>query len=85
MARRLLVLTLLLTVQLGCPHAWGREGTVEQALKRDLIEYSAMRGCGLDRDEWVDICAAFHERKNNPTAQRLCPLECRPPPPPGSP
>lgn len=84
MARRLLLLVLL-TVEVGCPHAWGREGTVEQALKRDMTEYYLMRGCALDKDEWADVCATFHERKNNPAAQGLCPIECRPPLPPGMP
>ncbi len=80
MAKRCL-LVLLLTVQVGCPHAWGREGTIDQALKRDLLEYSSMRDCALDEEEWADVCEAFHERKNNPVAQRLCPPECRPSPP----
>jgi hypothetical protein len=85
MARRFLLLTLLLTVQVGCPHAWGRGGTLEEALQRDMDAYHSMKDCALDKEEWVDLCATFHERKNHPAAQRLCPLECRPPLSPGMP
>jgi hypothetical protein len=80
MAGRILMLALLLTVQVGCPHAWGRDGTIEQALKRDQLEYSSMRQCPLDVEEWIDVCEDYHKRSNNPMAQRLCPPECRPPP-----
>ncbi|HLM42510.1 MAG TPA: hypothetical protein VK458_01530 [Myxococcaceae bacterium] len=81
MVRRLVMLTLLLTVQTGCPHAWGRQGTIEKALKRDMDAYYSLRDCALEKLEWDDLCATFHERKDNPAAQQACPLECRPPPP----
>jgi len=81
MVRRLVVLTLLLSVQTGCPHAWGRAGTIEEALERDMDAYYSMKACPLDKDDWVDVCATFYERKNNPAAQELCPPECRPSPP----
>jgi hypothetical protein len=80
MARRLLLL-MLLTVQLGCPHAWGREGTIEEALERDMDAYFSMRDCALDQDTWEASCLNFDQKKNDPEAQRRCPLECRPTPP----
>ena len=81
MAGRFLMLTLLLAVEVGCPHTWGREGTIQEALQRDMTAYYAMKDCALPKEEWVDLCETFHERGNNPAAQQLCPLECRPPPP----
>ncbi len=83
MVRRLVVLTLLLSVQTGCPHAWGREGTIEEALQRDMDVYYSMKDCALDKQEWFDLCAKFYEREDNPMAQQLCPPECRPSRPPG--
>ena len=75
----LLTLSLLLLIAtVGCPHAWSREGTIEQALERDMIEYYSMKDCSLDKPEWDDVCAAFYERADNPMAQQLCPPECRP-------
>jgi hypothetical protein len=85
MVRRLVVLTLLLSVQSGCPHAWGRDGTIEEALTRDMDAYYSLRNCALDKDEWDDVCKTFHERRNNLRAQQACPLECRPPLRPGRP
>jgi len=85
MVRRLVMLTLLLSVQTGCPHAWGRDGTIEEALKRDMDAYYSMPNCTLEKAEWDDVCATFYERKDNPAAQELCPLECRPTRPPDMP
>jgi hypothetical protein len=80
MAKRVL-LVLLLTVQVGCPHAWGREGTIEEALKRDMDAYYSMKDCALDDEAWEVACLDFHQKKNEPEAQRECPPECRPPRP----
>ena len=88
MTSRVALLTLvppLLITSVGCPHSWSREGTIEQALERDMIEYYAMRNCGLDKEEWIDVCAKFYERESNLMAQQLCPPECRPTRPPGMP
>jgi hypothetical protein len=81
MARRLLLLTLLLTAQVGCPHAWGRGGTIEEALARDINEYYSMRNCSLDEEAWENSCLGFHQKKDDPEAQKDCPPECRPPRP----
>jgi hypothetical protein len=78
MVRRFVVLTLLLTVQTGCPHAWGRDGTIEEALARDINEYYSMQDCALDEDAWEKRCLDFHQKKNDPKAQEHCPPECRP-------
>ena len=78
MVRRLVVLTLLLSVQTGCPHAWGRDGTIEEALERDMDAYYSMPACALDGEAWKKWCMNFHQEKNDPEAQRRCPPECRP-------
>ncbi|HYO68993.1 MAG TPA: hypothetical protein VEU33_23230 [Archangium sp.] len=88
MTTRVAMLTLsplLLLATVGCPHAWSRDGTIEQALERDMIEYYSMKDCALQKDEWVDACTSFHEREDNPMAQQVCPPECRPSPPSGKP
>lgn len=69
----------------GCPHAWSREGTINKALERDLIEYRSRRECPLDEEDWIDVCADFYAREDNPIAQQLCPPECRPSRPRGRP
>lgn len=81
----LMLLLLLLVAAVGCPHAWSRDGTIDQALERDMLDYYSMRNCALDKQEWFDLCEKFFERESNPMAQQLCPPECRPSRPPESP
>lgn len=71
-------LPLLLISTVGCPHAWSREGTINKALERDMLEYRLMKDCVLDVEDWRDVCAEFYAREDNPIAQQLCPPECRP-------
>ncbi len=78
MARQVLMLALLLAFETACPHAWGRGGTIDRAAERDMLEYHSRRNCPLDEEDWMDFCADFHAHKNDPKAQQLCPLECRP-------
>ncbi|WNG51346.1 hypothetical protein F0U60_49850 [Archangium minus] len=73
--RRVLALVLLLTVETACPHAWGREGTIDRALEQDMIEYYSMKECSLDEKSWMELC----NDPSNPDKQRHCPTECRPP------
>ncbi|REG15344.1 hypothetical protein ATI61_12620 [Archangium gephyra] len=73
--------SLLLIATVGCPHAWSREGTIEQALGQDMIEYYSMKDCALDDEEWMKRCKNYHGRGNTPEMQQRCPLECRPPQP----
>ncbi len=73
--------SLLLIAMVGCPHAWSRDGTIEQALERDMIEYYSMKDCALDDEEWMKVCKNYHRRGSTPDTQQVCPLECRPPPP----
>jgi len=81
MVRRLVMLTLLLSVQTGCPHAWGREGTIEEALERDMDAYYSMDDCVLDAKVWEEWCFDFHQKKKkDPQVQERCPPECRPNP-----
>jgi hypothetical protein len=72
MPRRLLVLALLLAVETGCPHAWGRDGTIEMALRRDLTESRENRSCKLSIDKWRELC----RDAENPILAG-CPPECR--------
>ncbi len=72
MPRRLLVVLLLLTVETGCPHAWGRGGTIDMALSRDLTESRVNRPCPLSDAKWRELCV---DAKNPILAG--CPVECR--------
>lgn len=71
--RRVLALVLLLTVETACPHAWGRDGTIDRALEQDMIEYYSVKECSLDKKSWMEHC----NDPSNPDKQRLCPMECR--------
>jgi hypothetical protein len=73
-ARRLLTLALLLTVETGCPHAFGRGGTIEMALRKDLSESYSNRSCHMPHEKWLEIC----DDSNGRTTQPDCPRECRP-------
>ncbi|KFA87894.1 hypothetical protein [Archangium violaceum] len=76
---------LLLIATVGCPHAWSRDGTIEQALERDMNEYYSMKDCALDEEDWMKFCMKYHEPGNTPEAQQRCLPECRPGRPPGRP
>lgn len=78
MPRRLLALALLLTVEMGCPHSWGRGGTIDMALEKDLTEYYSHRACGLSTEEWTKRCQGYWRMPSS--KQEACPAECRPPP-----
>jgi hypothetical protein len=64
MSRRRLVLMLLLTGVTGCPETWGRDGTIERALHRDVLEnYLEDSTCDLGREEWLDFCGTEDGRR----------------------
>jgi hypothetical protein len=72
MGGRLLVLGLLLTGTMGCPETWGREGTIEQALHRDLVRSRQERSaCTLSPEEWSERC-----RTENGRRPSSCPDDC---------
>lgn len=78
MPRRLLLLVPLLVLETGCPHAWGRGGTIDEALAKDMRESLSNRGCKLEDEEWWEQCGEdFWSRPG--IEQRACPRECRPP------
>ncbi len=72
--RPLLLLLLLLTVMTGCPHAFGRGGTIEMALHKDMTEYYLGRRCSMPQNTWLEMCDNRNGRKTKPE----CPKECRP-------
>lgn len=76
MPRRRVVLLLLLAVETGCPRAWGRGGTIEMALHKDMTQYFANRNCHMSDSEWLEICDNRGPKETSPK----CPKECRPPP-----
>ncbi|MCY1081669.1 hypothetical protein [Archangium lansingense] len=74
----MLMLVPLLALGTGCPHAWGRGGTIDEALAKDMREYLSNQNCTLEDEEWQEQCGEdFWSRPG--VAQRSCPLECWPP------
>lgn len=68
------LLVLLLAVMTGCPHAFGKGGTIDMAIRKDMAEYYSKRRCDMPRSEWLEIC----DNSNGRTTRRECPKECRP-------
>jgi len=79
MSRRLLMLALLLTVETGCPHAWGRGGTIDMAVRKDINE-SWRDGCWISKEAWYAVCGDEFWRRPKDEWWR-CPESCRPPKP----
>lgn len=78
MPRRLLMLIPVLVLETGCPHAWGRGGTIDEALTKDMRDYLSNRNCTLQDEEWWEQCGEnFWSRPD--IEQYACPLECQPP------
>lgn len=78
MPRRLLKVVLLLATQTGCPHEWGRGGTLDMAMEKDMREYPRKTTCTLDEEEWVERCKGYDHMPSS--ARTKCPEECRPRP-----
>lgn len=68
------LLLLLLAVMTGCPHAFGRGGTIDMAIRKDVTEYYSKRRCTMPQNEWLETCDNRNGRKTKPA----CPKECRP-------
>lgn len=75
MSKRLLTAMLLLAVETGCPHAFGRDGTIDMAMRKDMAEYYKNRNCPMPIEEWEDLCDNQHGHETQPE----CPKECEPP------
>jgi hypothetical protein len=78
MIRRVLTLSLLLALGTGCPHAWGKGGSIDMALRKDLEEERKSRGlvfpCKMPQKEWLELCSDANGRMTSDA----CPPECRP-------
>jgi hypothetical protein len=74
MPMRLLLMLLVLSVETGCPHAFGKGGTIDMAVRKDMREYYSQKACDLSKDQWLEIC----DDRNGKTIQPSCPRECRP-------
>jgi hypothetical protein len=71
-----MMLVLLLAVATGCPHEWGRGGTIDMALEKDMREYYRKKNCNLGTEEWERKCKGY---KRKPSWEKKeCPEDCRP-------
>jgi len=70
----MLLSLLLLAVMTGCPHAFGKGGTIDMAIRKDMAEYYLKPRCTMSRNEWLEICDNSNGRKT----KRECPEKCRP-------
>lgn len=71
MARRILVLTLLVAMELGCGSTWARSSGVEVPLHRDLMGLNEAPTCTLEPSEWSKRCT-----RENYDNKALCPDGC---------
>jgi hypothetical protein len=55
--RLVVVSMLLLVIETGCPHTWGRGGTIDRAMERDLQERLRQQRCNIGPDKWLEICS----------------------------
>ena len=69
--RLTLLTTSLLVVCTGCPDTWGIEGSMDQAMAKDIREMTRKKNCALDKDEYEDRCGDVTRRK-----ARRCPPDC---------
>jgi len=76
MPRPLLGVLLVLATQSGCPYEWGRGGTIDRALEKDMREYYQMNRCALDEEQWLALCG--RNRRTSPADLEACPVECQP-------
>ncbi len=60
----------------ACPEVWGREGTIEKAMAKDIDEEVSRRGrpsdCPLSDEEWAEVCDSGSDRER----AQLCPDDC---------
>jgi hypothetical protein len=73
LARRILVLTLLVAMELGCGSTWARSSGVEVPLHRDMMGLNKESTCTLDPSEWRKRCN--REGFGHPG---ICPKGCPP-------
>ncbi|HLM44380.1 MAG TPA: hypothetical protein VK458_10965 [Myxococcaceae bacterium] len=78
MSRRwlMLMLGLLLIVETGCPHTWGRGGTIDMAVRKEM-DQSLRNRCWLSTVEWNAICGNDYWQRPKDERSR-CPEYCRP-------
>jgi hypothetical protein len=72
MSRRLLVLVLLGSLDMGCGETWGRQSAIEVPLHRDVMGLNSQStSCQLTDKELEELCNEknYHER---------CPKGCSP-------
>ncbi|KFA88907.1 hypothetical protein [Archangium violaceum] len=56
----------------------GAEGTIDEALAKDMRQYLSNQNCTLEEEEeWEECGEDFWSRPSS--EQRSCPLECQPP------
>ncbi len=71
MTQRVLMLALLLTVEAGCPHTWGKEGYVQKTLHKNIIKESLSRSsCHLNEEQWLALCGKEFDHSGS------CPVAC---------
>jgi hypothetical protein len=72
MSLRLALLTIsLLAVCTGCPDTWGIEGSMDQAMAKDIRELTRKKNCTLEKDDYEYRCEDVTLRK-----ARRCPPDC---------
>ena len=67
----------LLVLCTACPEVWGRDGTIEKAMAKDVRDEVMKRrrppNCHMSDEEWVELC----DDGNGQNASDECPDDCR--------
>ena len=75
----MLLSLLLLAVMTGCPHAFGKGGTLDMALRKDMQEERRSRRlefpCDMPHEKWLVLCSAVDDQGR--TISPDCPKNCR--------
>ncbi|HYO73323.1 MAG TPA: hypothetical protein VEU33_45385 [Archangium sp.] len=77
MPGRLLMLLLLLAVETACPHAFGRGGTIDMAVRKQIEDSWRRPGCWMEKEYWMAVCGKNFWSKPD-DEKKQCPEECRP-------
>lgn len=72
-SNRLLVCIALIVAVTGCPHAFGKGGTLGRAALKDLYDRARGNRCTLSFDDWHRLCGDPDYDEDG-----ACPKECEP-------
>ena len=55
--RLAVIMVFLLALGTGCPHTWGRGGTIDRAMEKDIQERLRQQRCHIGLEKWLELCS----------------------------